>query len=452
MKNYEEIKLQNDYLHRVVQAQEITNELLQISLVEPSLSKMLELSIDKIVSAPLFSFKSKGAIFLLEDEPEVLILKAQRGLPDYLLKECARTPFGKCLCGKAAQNKKMVYADCVDARHDIGYPGMPPHGHYCVPMLIGEKLIGVITLYVEEGHQFDSKEHDFLQTISDVLSGTIQRREMEIAIKQSQLKLLQSGKLVAVGQLAAGIAHEINNPIGFISSNLFSFERYVKTMMDIITMTDSLIDSLMHKNLRVAKDTINNIRKVEQNEDMEFISKDLKSLIEDSQLGVERIKKIVLDLNAFSSEKKDIIEEIDLKQVLEGALKIIKNEIIHNIEIETQFNDVPRIKGDSQKIGQVFINILINATQAMPDKGKITIKLFSAGDYIYTSIADTGCGIPETNLDDIFNPFFTTKPVGQGTGLGLSVCHDIISSIGGEIMVESIVNKGTIFTIKIPCK
>lgn len=452
MSDTNDLKVQIEYLQRIIQTQEITNKLLQTSLSEPSLNKLLELSIEHIVSAPLLPFKSKGAIFLIEDEPDVLILKAQRGLSDYLLKTCAKVPFGKCLCGKAAKNKEIVFASCLDEDHDITYDGIPAHGHYCVPIMFNSKLLGVINLYVDHGHKFQTKEYEFIQAIGNIIAGMISRRQSEIELKQTQLNLLQTGKLAAIGQLAAGIAHEINNPMGFIGSNLSTFEEYTNNFLKIISMSEILIESIEKDEKDKVKDTIKLIKDFEQKNDFGYLTKDVNELINQSKDGVERIRKIVIDLKQFSHEKSNVIEIINIKETMESVIRIAMNEIKYKAKLKTEYGQISDIEGDSQKLGQVFINLIINAAQAINHNGIISIKTYEKDDAVFISISDTGCGIPDSILTEIFNPFFTTKPVGQGTGLGLSISYEIITEMCGEILVESIVDKGSTFTVKLPIK
>lgn len=443
---------ENEYLHRIIQTQEITNKLLQLSLEEPSLDKMLNMIIEHLVAAPILPLESKGAIFFVEKDEETLIMKAQKGLPDYLLSACATIPFGKCLCGKAAQNKEIVFAGCVDELHDISYDGMPPHGHYCLPVMRGAKLLGVITLYTEHGHTFKTKEYEFLQSITNVIAGIIVKKEAEEELKQAQIKLLQTGKLAAIGQLAAGIAHEINNPMSFIGSNLFILEKYIRTFQELFQKTDALITSINSADPSGIKHLANDISRLEEKTNLNYIANDISCIIEESKSGIDRINKIIENMQHLAAGQESSETEIDIEEILDSVLDITLNSFKYKVDIEKKYRHNSKITGNPQKLAQVFINIILNAAQSIDDKGIIKIKTYTEDKYNYITVTDTGCGIPEQNIDQIFNPFYTTKPAGQGTGLGLSLSYDIIKDMLGEIKVSSEVGKGSIFTIKIPRK
>jgi DNA-binding CsgD family transcriptional regulator/putative methionine-R-sulfoxide reductase with GAF domain len=179
-------------VQRAYHIQSVLNVLLQISLESISLEEMLGRIVDRIVSIPWLALESKGSIFLVEDEPEVLVLKGQRGLPESLQAVCARVPFGRCLCGRAAKSGEIEFADCVDERHENQYEGISAHGHYCVPISTpDEKVLGVINLYLKEGHQLNRKETEFLQSVANVLVGIIERKRAEEQVKltSEQLKI-----------------------------------------------------------------------------------------------------------------------------------------------------------------------------------------------------------------------------------------------------------------------
>jgi len=180
------LKLREKEIRRSFQAQTVLNKLLKISLDITPLEAVLTRIIDELISLPWFALESKGAIFVVEDGAAVLEMKAQRGLSAPIQKDCAHVPFGRCLCGRAAQSGKLVFATCIDDRHEIEYHGMTPHGHYCIPMIISGKVIGVITLYVKEGHHPTAREEEFLRVVADVVAGILQRKQSEKALLESE--------------------------------------------------------------------------------------------------------------------------------------------------------------------------------------------------------------------------------------------------------------------------
>ena len=270
-------------------------------------------------------------------------------------------------------------------------------------------------------------------------------------LKQIQLQLLQSEKMASIGQLAAGVAHEINNPVGFISNNMEILQEYVGNYIKVLRGMEGIKQQVTDGDLEKAKAAVVELKKLEEEINLYYMMNDVNKLLEHSSRGLERIRKIVLDLKTFAREESaESMELIRIEEVMDSILSIVHSELKQKGELLKEYGNTPLIKGNAQRLGQVFINLLVNATQAIEDKGKITIKTYQQDGYICLDVSDTGKGIPEENLKKIFDPFFTTKPVGQGTGLGLSVSHEIIKKHGGKIMVQSKVGTGTTFTVMLP--
>ena len=178
---------------------------------------------------------------------------------------------------------------------------------------------------------------------------------------------------------------------------------------------------------------------------------DVNTLLEHSSRGLERIKKIVMDLRTFAREENaETMELAKIEEIIDSILSIVQNEIKYKAELTKDYGDTVLVKCNPQRLGQVFINLLVNASQAIEEKGKITIKTYRQDKYVCIDVTDTGHGIAPENLKKIFDPFFTTKPVGQGTGLGLSVSYEIVKKHGGEIKVQSKAGEGTTFTVMLP--
>jgi len=269
-------------------------------------------------------------------------------------------------------------------------------------------------------------------------------------IKNAHGMLLQSEKLASIGQLAAGVAHEINNPIGFISSNLNALEGYIKDIKILMAKYKDIHSINSEERLILLK----KIELLKEEMDIEFILDDLAQLIDESKEGADRVKKIVADLKDFSRVDHGEKEFFNINQGLESTLNIVKNELKYKAEISKEYNEIPEIECYPQELNQVFMNLLINAAQAIEKRGKIWIKTGlvnnNGHDFIEVRICDTGTGIAEENLNRIFDPFFTTKDVGKGTGLGLNISYKIIEKHNGEIKVESEIGKGTTFIVRLP--
>ncbi len=240
--------------------------------------------------------------------------------------------------------------------------------------------------------------------------------------KRAQNQLLQADRMVSIGILAAGVAHEINNPLAYITANL----RYG-------------MDELRLKAGDLTEDG----------------GTEVSVALQEAEQGADRVRRIVRDLKLFSRVAEDAPEIFDIRRCLESSLNMAASEIRHRAQLEKSFDEVPLVAADESRLGQVFLNLLINAAQAIPP-AQVHANLVRVATYTdakgraVVEVRDSGSGIPPENLARIFDPFFTTKPLGVGTGLGLSICHGIVSSLGGEIDVESEVGKGTVFRVCLP--
>ena len=272
--------------------------------------------------------------------------------------------------------------------------------------------------------------------------------------RKLESQLFQNEKMASIGQLAAGVAHEINNPVGFVNSNLHTLGGYQKDMQQLITCYQELLahvkSSAADAGGELLLQKIRTIERLEAEMDLDFILADSPQLIHESQEGTERIKKIVLDLKDFAHPGSERIQLIDINKSIESTLNIVWNELKYNATVIKEFGQISQISGYPQQLNQVFMNLLVNAAQAMKEKGEIKIQTRQTDGKVEIMIGDTGCGIPEENLKKIFDPFFTTKPVGKGTGLGLNVSFNIIKKHHGTIHVTSKLAQGTTFTIRLP--
>ncbi len=269
-------------------------------------------------------------------------------------------------------------------------------------------------------------------------------KELEITnndLKEAQTKLVHSAKMTSLGQLVAGVAHELNNPIGFIYSNTSHLKDYSEKLFKIID---------------VAEKDPNSLTKIKDELDYAYIKKDLPQLIKSCQDGAQRTRDIVLGLRNFSRLEEAQLKEIDLRESLDTTLELLKGEIKNRIQIHRQYEPIPNVTCYASQINQVLMNILSNAVQAIQGSGQIwisTLPIKASSNQIgrvQLSIQDSGMGMGPEVLEKIFEPFFTTKGVGQGTGLGLSISYGIIQNHGGEIQVRSENGVGTEFTLIIP--
>lgn len=263
-------------------------------------------------------------------------------------------------------------------------------------------------------------------------------------LEESDRQLRQSEKLASIGQLAAGIAHEINNPLGFITANLCSLQRYFNELIELIGIYEKFHSDAKNKHFQ------EQISELAEKMDLDFLREDIGPLFDDSIEGATRVKKIVQDLLHFSRSGENSWEWVDLRNGLDSTLNIINNELKYKADVIKNYGDIPLIHCMPAQINQVFMNMLLNAAHAIDVHGDITITTKSSDDFVCVSIHDTGCGMAPAVQAKIFDPFFTTKQVGAGTGLGLSVAYGIIKKHHGKIDVESEPGKGSTFTVWLP--
>jgi len=276
-----------------------------------------------------------------------------------------------------------------------------------------------------------------------ILKDITEHKKAEEDLEQAQAQLIQQEKMASIGQLAAGVAHEINNPMAFVSSNLSTLDRYIDSLEEFIAIGNQVIS---HAN---DLDT-GQLRDARQKLDIDYITKDAKALISESLDGANRVRRIVQDLKSFSRVDQADSAEVNLNETLETTINIAWNEIKNVAALNREFCDIPLVKCYPQQLSQVFLNLLINAAQAIDGQGVITVRTWSDSRSVFVSVSDTGRGIPAGILSRIFEPFFTTKAVGSGTGLGLSISYGIVKNHGGRIEAQSEVGKGSTFTVTIP--
>ncbi len=287
------------------------------------------------------------------------------------------------------------------------------------------------------------------QNYQQELEGQVARRteELETAnrqLEESNRQLLQQEKLASIGQLAAGIAHEIKTPTGFVASNLGSLQKYLQRLTEYRRALQQVVEESATEQQREA------LKQLARKLKIDLILEDLDELVANCQEGAERIKTIIQGLKDFSRQDSEIEELLDLNQIIEEALLLVWNELKYKAEVVRDLQDLPQLRGYRQRLGQVFVNLLVNAGHAIKEQGRIRVSAGREGAQIVVQIQDNGCGIPAENLEKIFEPFFTTKEIGVGTGLGLSIIKDIIEQHQGTIEVTSTSGQGSCFTLRLP--
>lgn len=282
------------------------------------------------------------------------------------------------------------------------------------------------------------KAEEALQSLNISLENRVAEEVRKNREKDSML--LHNEKLASIGQLAAGVAHEINNPIGFIMANLNTLKEYCRALKSFCL--------IMNEHLSENSRTV--LQETRKQLDVDYILDDLTALLDESTEGAERVRRIVLDLKDFARSDSQEMQDADLNQLVQSTINIVRNELKYVAQISLQLGALPHIMCHPQQINQVISNLLVNAAHAIEQQGLITVRTFQEGHFAVLTISDTGKGIAPELLSRIFDPFFTTKEVGKGTGLGLSISYDIVKKHEGEISVMSEVGRGTTFVVKFP--
>ncbi|MEM1348182.1 MAG: ATP-binding protein, partial [Myxococcota bacterium] len=295
-----------------------------------------------------------------------------------------------------------------------------------------------------------------LQAMAAYLGGALENAQLFLEIKDAyqslqtaQDQLVHSEKFAAVGHLSAQIAHEINNPASFVISNLSVMMDYVTSMRGFVTELDRVASThlpALAPHLAKALDA----------HDIEYLRDDLDVLLERSLAGMQRIHQIVQDLRYFAYDAGPEPGWVDLEAIIDASISLIRHELRHRARVERDFEAAPEVYSDANKLSQVFLNLLVNASQALeygsPEDDYVRVGTMSVGDNVLIYMEDTGQGIAPEHLGRIFEPFFTTKERGQGTGLGLSISRDILRSLGGDIRVYSRPGEGTRFEVLLPVR
>ncbi|MDE1948454.1 MAG: CHASE domain-containing protein [Burkholderiales bacterium] len=271
----------------------------------------------------------------------------------------------------------------------------------------------------------------------------VEKQALIDRLREAQIQLLQSEKMATIGQLAAGVAHEINNPIAFVSANLRELGRYLKSLL-------TLADAYAEHDAELPAPARRRLADLRSSEDIEFIAEEAPGLVAQSEEGMQRVKGIVEGLKDFSRPGESGLAWTDLNQCLRRTLELAAPQIQAKAEVQADYGTLPEIECEPSALGQVFLAVLVNAAQAIDGRGTIRLRTRSEGENVVVEIEDDGCGIAAQHLSRVFDPFFTTRPPGQGTGMGLALCYAIVNRHGGRIEAHSTEGRGTTLRISLP--
>jgi signal transduction histidine kinase len=284
---------------------------------------------------------------------------------------------------------------------------------------------------------------DYRTAQRQLLTRVTELRETNERLAEAQNKLLQQEKMASIGQLAAGVAHEINNPVGFVNSNLNTLRQNVDDLMRLVQAQAEALEAadpaLGEKPRRLGEEI-----------DITYLREDLPVLLAECAEGLDRVRKIVQDLKDFSRVDNLDWQAADLISGLESTLNVVRHEVRYRADVVRKIEPLPLVQCLPAQINQVFMNLIVNAAQAIENHGTITLSSGVVDGWVWVQVDDTGCGMSEDVRRRIFEPFFTTKDVGKGTGLGLSLSFSIIDKHGGQIQVRSVPGEGSSFRVWLP--
>jgi PAS domain S-box-containing protein len=342
-----------------------------------------------------------------------------------------------------------------DALGQIAFPVLAQGGSLLHEMemrtLAGNKLWIQLIAYVANsaeptaGTWWMFQDRTEVRRVQRALERNYERiKQTNSRLEEAQNQLLQAEKMASIGQLAAGVAHEINNPIGFVSSNLSSLRGYIEPIFGLLaTLRKTAADTL-------PVDIVTELARVEADVDLDFVQEDLPALLDESEDGLIRVKKIVQDLKDFSRVDHADWQDADLNAGLDSTLNVVMNEVKYKADVCKNYGVLPPVRCIAAQLSQVFMNLIVNAAHAIPERGTISLSSHAEEDWVCIEVRDNGTGMSDEVKRRIFEPFFTTKPVGKGTGLGLSLSFSIVQKHGGRIEVDSEVGAGTAFKVWVP--
>jgi two-component system NtrC family sensor kinase len=412
--------------------------------------------------------ESGSIALVVEGSEEDLELVAGTDLPPGVVG--SRLPRGVGVFGHvlATRQPLLVNGDVAETGLPLS-PGARDHrsteSAMCWPLVVGDRIVGALAVNRNNGRaRYSVDDLDRGQVLAGLLALVMANhrlhleREARIAelshlnaemqrmnhqLADAHVQEIEREKHASLGQIAAGVAHEINNPVGYVSSNLSTLSSYMDTLFGVIAGYEAAASS--------GFPATGEPKRPSEQADVAFLREDIGLLLKETRDGVDRVRRIVQDLRDYSrGGAEDEWELTDLHEVLRRTVNIVRGDMKHKIAFELEPGTVPPVECLPHRMNQVFLNLVVNAGQAIAERGTVRITSGRDGEWAWFRVQDDGCGIPSEHLGRIFEPYFTTKPVGQGTGLGLSVSYAIVRRHGGYIEVESEAGSGTVFTVRLP--
>ena len=453
-------KLAEEETKRYGEQQRILNRILSISLQDASLDDLLQEALDAILSVSWAEEIHRGAIFLRNATQQHLEMRAQRGLSQHVCRQCQVVPLGNCLCGRAAAEDRVVFADCVDHRHDVRYESMEPHGHYCVPIAGKNEAIGVLMVYLPEHHAANDQEVEFLASVAQTLAGVVQRKHTEAAREKLARELADASRESGMAEVATGILHNVGNVLNSVN---------VSANLLLEHLQDSAEETLSRVAQVICQHEGNLARFFVENPQGQHLPRLLKELAEhfsDRQVNtgqelhalinhIDHIKEIIKMQQAYARASGGK-ENVNLAELMEDALKMSGASLTrHSVQVVREFKPIPSVLTHKHKIFQVLVNLISNAKHALIESDQVertlSLKIDTDDLNVIIEVTDNGIGISPENTTKIFRHGFTTRENGHGFGLHSSAL--VTQEIGGSLSVRSEGRgKGASFIFRLPIK
>jgi PAS domain S-box-containing protein len=414
VRNITDRKLIEKKLEHNYHIQRVTSSVLKVALEPLSLEEQLDRILDLALTIPHLALQSKGGICLVEEETGDLVMKAVRGFGPREQPPCLRIAQGRCLCGKAVVTGKVIFSDCFEEGHEAG-EGLPfPHGHYCIPIIAGTKTLGLINVFVKEGHKRKESEEEFLVAIANALAGVIARHRADEEKNRLQEQLMQAEKQAALGRLTANVAHEIRNPLTAVGGFARRLHKSVQPgsregeYADIIVSEVERLEKILHNVLLIS--------------------------------GDGELARVIHDIH-------DLLDEI-----LRHYEPVCRER---SITLSRSYGiTLPELLIDREHAREAIMHVVANAVDSMPGGGRLLVstadETVDGRSFVAVGVEDSGEGIPEEQQKMIFEPFFTTKGPQKGTGLGLAIAKKVMEDHGGLIRVKSRPGEGTTLHLLFP--
>ncbi len=413
-------------LHRNYDTQSVVNSLLQFSLKHIPLGDLLKQALDLILSIPWLSFEAKGGIFLVEEDSGFLVMTAQRGLSEELLEECERLPIGRCLCGQAALKGEIQFAECINDRHEVRYEGISPHGHYCVPILLPGKVLGVMNIYIREGHHRNQREVDFLRAIANTLAGILVRKQAEEEVRKLNEDLERR-------------VHERTAQLEETNKELEAFSY-----------------SVSH-DLRTPLIAIEGLSQVLLRKELERLDPKGQQFLISIGTSTKQMLQLIDDLLTLSrlGHQEMKLSKMDMNELLGSVLEELQS-VFPERRPQWSISKLPSAYGDPTMIRLVFVNLLSNAIKFTKNRVNAVIEVagWTENDQNIYCVKDNGVGFDMQHADQLFEVFrrFHHPEEFEGRGVGLAIVKRMIQYHRGRVWAEGKVNGGATFCFTLPVR